>query len=632
MAGFYAPGQFAAVARCVFPRLELPAETVAPPALRKLRSAVLLEARGGGEKATAGEAFAAAHATANTYDKARQRDLLLGDAVVGRVLVSLAARLRALWASGKASCVRLHTIIKLRALVSLAVMAPKRRAGSALAPATPTKRRAAAPKAAASAAPTPTKAPPPAEAAAAVAALVASAPASAPAWAGPGLAHCAAADGGRLGEIVARCGFPDYLAKDVADDSACAALCRIIVGQQLAGAAAAKIWARTSAALCPGGFAAAAVAAAAGGAAELPDDLRQACGLSRAKAKAVVGVARAFLAGDLSDESQRSDGVFALQSTSIGTRDMARKKGASAASAARQQQQQQPRGWAVPAGVVAVVAVAASVVAARSSAHAIVEEDACDGDDATCWTAAAFDGVAAGDYGAAAAAFRALGALDGDDSFAWQWLGRAEVALGDLAAASAAFDRAARTLGRRLFADDDLEARTVASRDAQLRLDRSRADARRRASRAPGPPRAIPRVRWEDVPAGGLDASTPWIVEGYDARRNFTLDALAAACGAELLRSRLCALNGVGPWSCDMYLIFHLKKADVLPLGDLGVRAGAARAFGVRGRGKNGALDMKKDADVLEALFAPYAPYRSLAAYYMWRVVDTKAFNQDADA
>ena len=216
---------------------------------------------------------------------------------------------------------------------------------------------------------------------------------------------------------------------------------------------------------------------------------------------------------------------------------MARKKGASAASAPRQQQQQ-PRGWAVPAGVVAVVAVAASVVAARSSAHPIVEEDACDGDDATCWTAAAFDGVAAGDYGAAAAAFRALGALDGDDSFAWQWLGRAEVALGDLAAASAAFDRAARTLGRRLFADDDLEARTVASRDAQLRLDRARADARRRASRAPGPPRAIPRVRWEDVPAGGLDTSSPWIVEGYDARRNFTLDALAAACGAELVRPR----------------------------------------------------------------------------------------------
>ncbi|KAK7237195.1 hypothetical protein SO694_000970108 [Aureococcus anophagefferens] len=76
-------------------------------------------------------------------------------------------------------------------------------------------------------------------------------------------------------------------------------------------------------------------------------------------------------------------------------------------------------------------------------------------------------------------------------------------------------------------------------------------------------------------------------------------ELLAAAPSAS--SGALRALNGVGPWSCDMYLIFHLKKADVLPLGDLGVRA--AR------RGPS-----------------------ALAAYYMWRVVDTKAFNQDADA
>ncbi|KAH8096152.1 hypothetical protein JL720_3504 [Aureococcus anophagefferens] len=209
---------------------------------------------------------------------------------------------------------------------------------------------------------------------------------------------------------------------------------------------------------------------------------------------------------------------------------MARKKGANAASAPRQQQQ--PRGWAVPAGVVAVVAVAASVVAARSSAHAIVEEDACDGDDATCWTAAAFDGVAAGDYGAAAAAFRALGALDGDDSFA----GRR----------------------RRLYADDDLEARTVASRDAQLRLDRARADARRRASRAPGPPRAIQRALG-GRPAGGstlpLRGSS-----GRDARRNFTLDALAAACGAELVRPRR-RVAGSSAWA-------GMEDGAAVPFGD----------------------------------------------------------------
>ena len=96
------------------------------------------------------------------------------------------------------------------------------------------------------------------------------------------------------------------------------------------------------------------------------------------------------------------------------------------------------------------------------------------------------------------------------------------------------------------------------------------------------------------------------------------------------LREKLMAIKGIGPWSCDMYLLFQLKKPDVLPLGDLGVRAGAKRFFNVSGHGKNGALDQKKDAATLEALFAPFAPYRSLASYYMWRVADTKAFNQDA--
>ena len=72
------------------------------------------------------------------------------------------------------------------------------------------------------------------------------------------------------------------------------------------------------------------------------------------------------------------------------------------------------------------------------------------------------------------------------------------------------------------------------------------------------------------------------------------------------------------------------RALQVLPLGDLGVRAGAKRFFNVNGHGKNGALDQKKDAEKLETLFAPFAPYRSLAAFYMWRVADTKAFNHDA--
>ena len=60
------------------------------------------------------------------------------------------------------------------------------------------------------------------------------------------------------------------------------------------------------------------------------------------------------------------------------------------------------------------------------------------------------------------------------------------------------------------------------------------------------------------------------------------------------------------------------------------MRAGAARTFGVRGTAKNGALHETRDGAQLRALFEPFAPYRSLAAYYMWRVVDTQAFNQAA--
>ena len=77
-----------------------------------------------------------------------------------------------------------------------------------------------------------------------------------------------------------------------------------------------------------------------------------------------------------------------------------------------------------------------------------------------------------------------------------------------------------------------------------------------------------------------------------------------------------------------MYLIFDLKKPDVLPLGDLGVRNGISRFFGVSGHGKNGSLDQKKDREKMESLFAPYTPYRSLASYYMWRVADTEAWRQ----
>ena len=97
----------------------------------------------------------------------------------------------------------------------------------------------------------------------------------------------------------------------------------------------------------------------------------------------------------------------------------------------------------------------------------------------------------------------------------------------------------------------------------------------------------------------------------------------------EQVAALLTAVKGIGPWSANMFQMFSLQHPDVLPLGDLGVRKGAAKAFGLRGSGKAGVPDEKKDRDALLAAFEPYRPFRSLAAWYMWRVEDTPSFLDD---
>jgi len=88
------------------------------------------------------------------------------------------------------------------------------------------------------------------------------------------------------------------------------------------------------------------------------------------------------------------------------------------------------------------------------------------------------------------------------------------------------------------------------------------------------------------------------------------------------LSSKLLAVKGIGPWSANMYQIFSLHLPDVFPTGDLGVRNGVARTFDLRGSGRNGALNEKKDMDKLQTALEPYKPYRSVASWYMWQVLE----------
>jgi DNA-3-methyladenine glycosylase II len=92
------------------------------------------------------------------------------------------------------------------------------------------------------------------------------------------------------------------------------------------------------------------------------------------------------------------------------------------------------------------------------------------------------------------------------------------------------------------------------------------------------------------------------------------LDRLTALPDEEVI-AQLTAVKGLGQWTADMFLIFHLRRPDVLPVGDLGVRRAVERAYG---------LPELPDAARLTEIGEPWRPNRSLASLYLWRSLDNE--------
>ncbi len=72
-------------------------------------------------------------------------------------------------------------------------------------------------------------------------------------------------------------------------------------------------------------------------------------------------------------------------------------------------------------------------------------------------------------------------------------------------------------------------------------------------------------------------------------------------------------VKGIGEWTAHMLLMFSLGHPDILPVGDYGVRKGAMQLYDLP--------DLPKRAE-LEALAEPWRPYRSIGAWYLWRVLE----------
>jgi DNA-3-methyladenine glycosylase II len=83
----------------------------------------------------------------------------------------------------------------------------------------------------------------------------------------------------------------------------------------------------------------------------------------------------------------------------------------------------------------------------------------------------------------------------------------------------------------------------------------------------------------------------------------------------EQVISELVAVKGIGVWSAHMFLMFHLLRPDVLPVGDLGIRRAIELAYG---------LDGLPDAATMERIAAPWRPHRTLACRYLWRSLDNE--------
>ncbi|MBW3537364.1 MAG: DNA-3-methyladenine glycosylase 2 family protein, partial [Actinobacteria bacterium] len=80
----------------------------------------------------------------------------------------------------------------------------------------------------------------------------------------------------------------------------------------------------------------------------------------------------------------------------------------------------------------------------------------------------------------------------------------------------------------------------------------------------------------------------------------------------EAISEMLCGVRGIGVWTAEMLLLFELRRPDVWPTGDLGVRSGYAIAHGL--------ADAPSPKE-LEKLGETYRPWRSVAAHYCWEAV-----------
>ena len=126
-------------------------------------------------------------------------------------------------------------------------------------------------------------------------------------------------------------------------------------------------------------------------------------------------------------------------------------------------------------------------------------------------------------------------------------------------------------------------------------------------------PAALMAVPDEALRSAGLSANKLAALRDLSAKVvDRTVDLDASARPDDEIIASLITVRGIGPWTAEMYLMFELRRLDVWPVDDLGVRQG----YGLAWR-----LDPPPSAKELAPLGELFSPYRSIVARYCWEAV-----------
>jgi len=89
----------------------------------------------------------------------------------------------------------------------------------------------------------------------------------------------------------------------------------------------------------------------------------------------------------------------------------------------------------------------------------------------------------------------------------------------------------------------------------------------------------------------------------------------------EEIVTHLTRVRGIGRWTAEMFLMFHLRRPDVLPVNDVGINRAIMRQYG---------LEAMPNAEDVQRIGACWRPYASVACWYLWRTEDMKLLVADA--